>query len=187
MGSANGKNAYARMKRAYISPAEMSADVETSSKRKKNVNEGEVSFYAVLEQKGHLQMAHAEMSGGEGISSEQYVELIEEISSEQYVELIEEISSEQYVELIEEISSEQYVELIEEVSSEWRVGMCVDQKTLRERRAAMCVDQRTSSKWKYVHHYILSTDMLTKELCAVHYLLDDAREHHKHPRWMISK
>ena len=175
MGSANGKNAYARMKRAYISPAEMSADVETSSKRKKNVNEGEVSFYAVLEQKGHLQMAHAEMSGGEGISSEQYVELIEEISSEQYVEPIE------------EISSEQYVELIEEVSSEWRVGMCVDQKTLRERRAAMCVDQRTSSKWKYVHHYILSTDMLTKELCAVHYLLDDAREHHKHPRWMISK
>jgi len=175
MGSANGKNAYARMKRAYISPAEMSADVETSSKRKKNVNEGEVSFYAVLEQKGHLQMAHAEMSGGEGISSEQYVELIEEILSEQYVEPIE------------EISSEQYVELIEEVSSEWRVGMCVDQKTLRERRAAMCVDQRTSSKWKYVHHYILSTDMLTKELCAVHYLLDDAREHHKHPRWMISK
>jgi len=163
MGSANGKNAYARMKRAYISPAEMSADVETSSKRKKNVNEGEVSFYAVLEQKGHLQMAHAEMSGGKGISSEQYIELIEEISSEQYVELIE------------------------EVSSEWRVGMCVDQKTLRERRAAMCVDQRTSSKWKYVHHYILSTDMLTKELCAVHYLLDDAREHHKHPRWMISK
>ena len=151
------------MKRAYISPAEMSADVETSSKRKKNVNEGEVSFYAVLEQKGHLQMAHAEMSGGEGISSEQYIELIEEISSEQYVELIE------------------------EVSSEWRVGMCIDQKTLRERRAAMCVDQRTSSKWKYVHHYILSTDMLTKELCAVHYLLDDAREHHKHPRWMISK
>ena len=175
MGSANGKNAYARMKRAYISPAEMSADVETSSKRKKNVNEGEVSFYAVLEQKGHLQMAHAEMSGGEGISSEQYVELIEEISSEQYVEPIE------------EISSEQYVELIEEVSSEWCVGMCVDQKTLRERCAAMCVDQRTSSKWKYVHHYILSTDMLTKELCAVHYLLDDAREHHKHPRWMISK
>jgi hypothetical protein len=152
MGSANGENAYVRTKRAYISLAEMSADVETSSERKKNVNEGEVSFYyAVLEQKGHLQMAHVEMSADEGISSEQYVELIEEISSE------------------------------------WRVGMCVDQKTSRERRVAMCVDQRTSSKWKYVHHYILSTDMLTKELCAVHSLLDDAREHHKHPRWMINK
>jgi hypothetical protein len=152
MGSANGENAYVRTKRAYISLAEMSADVETSSERKKNVNEGEVSFYyAVLEQKGHLQMAHVEMSADEGISSEQYVELIEEILSE------------------------------------WRVGMCVDQKTSRERRVAMCVDQRTSSKWKYVHHYILSTDMLTKELCAVHSLLDDAREHHKHPRWMISK
>jgi hypothetical protein len=83
MGSANGENAYARTKRAYISLAEMSADVETSSEWKRNVNEGEVSFYyAVLEQKGHLQMAHVEMSADEGISSEQYVELIEEISSE---------------------------------------------------------------------------------------------------------